>query len=77
MLIGLTSQAECVIDDERDAMVVCNLRQCGERCDVVLGVPNALDVYRFRLVIYGRRKCFRVIARYELHSNVEALEVYY
>lgn len=76
MLFLLTSQAKCVIHDEWNTMVVCNLRQFRERRNVVFGVPDALDVDCFRLIINGRRKCFRVVARYELHSNIEALEEY-
>ena len=77
MAAELTSQAECIIHDEGDAMVVCHLRELGEGRNVVLRVTYALHIYGLRPVVDGRGKCFGIVARYELDSYVEALEVYW
>ena len=49
------------------------LRKFRERCDGVLGIPDAFDINALRLVVNRSSKVGGVFALDELHSDVELL----
>jgi hypothetical protein len=49
----LTTHAESVVYDQRNAVVMCYFRQCCKVGDIVLGVSDTLDVECFGVLVDG------------------------
>ena len=70
----VTADAEGVVDDERDAVVVGDLGDGGDIKDVELRVGDALDVDRLGLLVDRGNEVLRVRARHEPRLDPILLE---
>lgn len=70
----VTSHAERVVYNERNGIVVRNLRQCWEVGDDVLWVSNTLDVDRLRVLVDCSSKVCGVQAGHELGVDAELFQ---
>jgi hypothetical protein len=68
--------ARTVINNQRNLVVVSNLRERGKVCNVELGISNALHIQTLRAFVDRSREHLRFIPIYELDTDVELLEEY-
>ena len=73
-LDDVSSSTEGVIDDEGNAMVVCDLRESGDVVDDIFGVRDRLDVDGLGALVNGGGECFGGRLGDPLHANAEVLE---
>lgn len=70
----VSTNAECVVNDERDTVIVRDFGKGGEVTDGVFGVGDALDVDGLGLLIDGGSEGLGFFVGNELDSNAELLE---
>ena len=71
-----TSDPKRVVHYEGNLVVVGDLGDLGQRRDCVLGVADALDVDRLRLVVNRCGEGFGLLAVHKLDGDVEPLQEY-
>jgi len=73
-LDDVSSSTEGVIDNEGNAMVVCDLRESGDVVDDVLGVRDRLDKDGLGALVNGSSECLGGRLGDPLHTDAELLE---
>lgn len=71
---NVATRTERIIYDERNVIVMGYLGNLWDRCDIVLGVPDAFDVESLGVLVDCCSKGFRFVVRNKLDGYTELLE---
>ena len=67
----VTASAESVIHNQRHALRVTRIRDGPDIRNIILRVPDTLNIHRLRLVINRRRNILRLIPLHKLRLDTE------
>jgi hypothetical protein len=71
---NVATRAERIIYNERNVVVMGYLGKLWDRCDIVLGVPDAFDVESFGVLVDCCSEGFRFVVQNKLNGYSELLE---